>query len=297
MTWPEAEVNIGESLIAELLADQHPELAGLDLLEVASGFDNSIWRLGSDLVVRLPRRAAAVPLMLNELKWLPRFAPQLPLTISAPIRRGEPSALFEWPWSVALWIEGIPGNTVDVATAGASATLLGTFLRSLHQPAPVDAPTNLFRGVSLRALESAFTTRLRAIDAGVLDHAVVSDLWESAASARPAQTPPVWIHGDMHPANAIFHDGRLVGVIDFGDLCGGDPATDLAGALLSLPFEALAAFFTAYGEVDRASVRRTIGWALHFGVMFILLGASDEPTYGPIGQRAIENSVALAQSL
>ena len=290
-------MNIDVSLVAELLAHQHPDLASLELREVTSGFDNSIWRLGTDLVVRLPRRAAAVPLLLNELKWLPRFAPYLQLRIPAPIRTGEPSDLFEWPWAVVPWIDGVPGNNVDAATAGASAGLLGTFLRSLHRPAPADAPTNLYRGVPLRDLESAFTARLLTIDHDVLDHIAVRTLWDNAASAVASRTPPLWIHGDMHPANAVYDEGRLVGILDFGDLCAGDPATDLAGALLSLPFEALHNFFTSYGEVDGATLRRTIGWALHFGVMFILLGASNEVTYGPIGFRAIENSVVLAQSL
>jgi hypothetical protein len=86
-------------------------------------------------------------------------------------------------------------------------------------------------------------------------------------------------------------------VIDFGDMCAGDPATDLAGGLLALPYESLDEFFRAYGAVDDAMLRRTLGWAVHFGLMFVLLGESDEPTYGPIGYRAIENAVAFARAL
>ena len=44
------------------------------------------------------------------------------------------------------------------------------------------------------------------------------------------QGPPVWLHGDLHPANVVVSDGTLSGVIDFGELCAGDPATDLAAA-------------------------------------------------------------------
>ena len=84
-------------------------------------------------------------------------------------------------------------------------------------------------------------------------------------------------------------------MIDFGDLCAGDPATDLAGGLLALPRESLEEFFRAYGATDDATIRRTLGWAVHFGLMFVLLGESDEPTYGPIGHRAIENAVAFAR--
>jgi aminoglycoside phosphotransferase (APT) family kinase protein len=108
---------------------------------------------------------------------------------------------------------------------------------------------------------------------------------------------PQWIHGDPHPANLIFRDEQLVGVIDFGDLCAGDPATDLAGGFLALPYESLGAFFDAYGTVDEATLRRTLGWAVHFGLMFVLLGQSDEPTYGPMGYRAIENAAAFQDTL
>jgi aminoglycoside phosphotransferase (APT) family kinase protein len=92
-------------------------------------------------------------------------------------------------------------------------------------------------------------------------------------------------------------DGALVGVIDFGDLCAGDPATDLAGGLLALPGESLDSFFHAYGDLDEATRRRTLGWAVHFGLMFLLLGESDEPTYGRIGRRALSNAIEYSRAL
>ena len=86
-----------------------------------------------------------------------------------------------------------------------------------------------------------------------------------------------------------------MGVIDFGDMCAGDPATDLAGGFLTLPFESIDGFFATYGPVDRATMQRTLGWAIHFGLMFILLGESDELTYGAIGYRGLENALAYAK--
>ncbi|HAW29186.1 MAG TPA: aminoglycoside phosphotransferase, partial [Planctomycetaceae bacterium] len=52
--------------------------------------------------------------------------------------------------------------------------------------------------------------------------------------STPASTNRVWLHGDLHPRNVIIRDGTLVGVIDWGDLNGGDAATDLACAWLLL---------------------------------------------------------------
>ena len=49
------DVDIDEALVRTLLHNQHPDLAGLELREVAGGWDNRMWRLGEDLAVRLPR--------------------------------------------------------------------------------------------------------------------------------------------------------------------------------------------------------------------------------------------------
>ncbi len=292
MRWPSAEVDVSADLVRELVRRQHPDLGG-DVREMTPGFDNSIWRLGADLVVRLPRRQVAVALIENEQRWLPELAPRLPLSVPTPIRVGRPSELFSWPWTIAKWIEGTPGNLVEPRVLGAAAADLGGFLRALHRDAPADAPANEFRGVPLRSHEENFQHRLDDVGASI-DRDRVLEVWETSIAATARGAKPQWIHGDPHTANLILREDALVGVIDFGDLCAGDPATDLAGGFLSLPIETIDAFLHAYGEVDDATIRRTLGWAVHFGLMFILLGESDEPTYGPIGYRAIENALTFA---
>ena len=146
----------------------------------------------------------------------------------------------------------------------------------------------------LHAFDEQFRGRLH--DSGAtLESAEVLHIWESALGAA-GWWAPQWIHGDPHPANLIFDDATLVGVIDFGDLCAGDPATDLAGGFLALPHESIESFLRAYGVIDDATLLRTLGWAVHFGLMFILLGESEEPSYGVIGHRAIRNAVSFARS-
>lgn len=88
-----------------------------------------------------------------------------------------------------------------------------------------------------------------------------------------------------------------MGVVDFGDLCAGDPATDLAGGLMSLPFEHLDAFFSTYGTLDEATVRRSVGWALLFGVMMVSLGLHERHSYLDVGRRALANASALSVTL
>ncbi len=283
-------MTIDGALVKDLLRRQHPDFADFEILEAASGFDNTLWRLGDDYVVRLPRRAIGAVLMEHELRWLPELAPRLPLQIPVPIRAGVPSSQFGWPWSISKWIDGSPGNFMPETTLCNGAEPLGAFLRSLHTDAPAAAPVNDFRSVPLRRHESSFLERLRDVGDEV-DHDEVVLVWRNALDTPPSSKANVWLHGDLHPANTIFRDDGLVGVIDFGDLCGGDPATDLAGGLMAFPFASLSRFLSEYGSIDLATQRRMVGWAVHFGLMFILLGRGIEPSYGPIGHRAINNAI------
>ena len=296
MRWPDAEIEVSADLVKELVRDQHSDLVFGDVREMAPGFDNTIWRLGDDLVVRLPRRQAAVPLIESEQRWLPELAPRLPLAIPTPVRVGRPSERFPWPWTIARWIEGTPGNAVDPSSRGHAATPLGEFLRSLHCDAPAEAPTNEFRSAPLSRHDAGFRGRLEETGRAVDEESALR-IWRAALDTGTWEGAPQWIHGDPHPANLIFNGDVLVGVIDFGDLCAGDPATDLAGGFLAFPFESIDEYLTAYGAIDDATLRRTLGWAVHFGLMFILLGVSDEPTYGPLGLGAVENAIAFARTL
>ena len=56
---PQAEVTIDPSLARALLREQHTDLADFALIEVGEGWDNKLFRLGNDLAVRVPRRAAS----------------------------------------------------------------------------------------------------------------------------------------------------------------------------------------------------------------------------------------------
>jgi aminoglycoside phosphotransferase (APT) family kinase protein len=63
-------------------------------------------------------------------------------------------------------------------------------------------------------------------------------------------------HGDLHFRHVLVDDGRTSGVIDWIDLCRGDPALDLQLVWSILPPEARDAFFAAYGDVDGTTLLR-----------------------------------------
>lgn len=292
---PPAEVALDEGGVRALLVAQHPDLAERPLSRVAEGWDNATWRLGRDLAVRLPRREVAVGLTLRELRHLPQLAARLPVATPVPVRAGAPCAGFPWPWLVVRWVEGVPAAHEPLSSAAAAP--LGRALRALHAPAPEGAPANPFRGVPLRVREASWAVRrasvagteaARALDLDALDAA-----WRSALQA-PEHTEPVWLHGDLHPRNTIGRGGALAGIIDWGDLCAGDRATDLAAAWMLLPLEAHGAFWEAYGTPSAAVWTRARAWAAALGMVLLDTGLADDPVFARIGTRTLERVAASA---
>ncbi|HMO58996.1 MAG TPA: aminoglycoside phosphotransferase family protein [Roseiflexaceae bacterium] len=285
---PQAEISIDMALVARLLADQHPDLADLPLCPFDTGWDNVMFRLGDQLVVRLPRRAAAAALIRHEQQWLPQIAERLTLPIPVPWRIGRPAPGYPWYWSIAPWLKGAPAD--DHPISASQAPILGAFLRSLHVAAPAEAPANPVRGVPLSARAAAVEARMANL-AGRTDliTAMIRQHWQ-AALAAPIDLPPTWLHGDLHPRNILLHEGRLSGVIDWGDITAGDRATDLAAIwmLCATPDQRERAL-AAYGAPSEATRRRALGWAILFGVMLLDTGLHDHPIHAAIGRQILHH--------
>ena len=283
---PAADVDIDIDLVQGLLADQHPDLAALPLVEMANGWDNMIYRLGAEYLVRIPRRAIAAPLVDHELRWLPELAPRLPLPISAPVRAGRPGRGYPWSWAVLPWLEGEVLAVAPPRDFRAAAVALGSFVRALNQPAPADAPANAYRGTPL--IERDAVTRDRIEQLGtMIDEVAVTASWEQSLDAPVWSGVPMWLHGDLYPANLLVHDGELAAVIDFGDICGGDPASDLAAAWMSLPNAEHGTFRAAAGDPDDATWLRARGWALCHAIA-VLQNAADNPLMMQIGRNTLD---------
>jgi aminoglycoside phosphotransferase (APT) family kinase protein len=102
------------------------------------------------------------------------------------------------------------------------------------------------------------------------------EVWADAAAADLWNGPPVWTHGDIHSANALTTDGILSGIIDFGELCAGDPAADLAAAWVLLPDGGAEACFAHYPLISESLIRRSRGWAIIRALLQIEVGYSGE---------------------
>jgi aminoglycoside phosphotransferase (APT) family kinase protein len=294
---PAAEIAIDETLVRRLITAQAraiPDVDDLRLEYVEDGWDSSVWRLGDDYAVRLPRRAVAAPLVESEHRYLPAIAERLApsgVGVPAPIVRGGPTADYPWRWSIVPWFDGGSAMRVPRPLRSTWAEPLAAALVAMHVPAVGAFPANPFRGIPLARRADGVAQRfaaLRAADAEDRDDVdALQAVWESGLAAAPWSHGPLWIHGDLHPGNVIVRDRELVALIDFGDLTAGDPAYDLGFGWLAFDPDGREAFRAATDHrYDEATWARAHGWAAAEVLMF-LSHTDDDPEYLAFGREAL----------
>jgi aminoglycoside phosphotransferase (APT) family kinase protein len=274
----EADINV--SLVGRLLAAQFPQWADLPLEPVHSaGTDNAIYRLGDGMAVRLPRIPGATGQAEKEHQWLPRLAPVLPLAIPVPLAKGTPAEGYPWHWSVYRWLEGETATIGRIADPRQAATDLARFVAALQRIDPTGGPPpgahNFFRGVPLAMRDDPTRDAIASLRS-TLDAGAVTAAWEAALQAPVWQGSPVWIHGDLSAGNLLVKRGRVSGVIDFGGLGVGDPASDLIVAWSLFSAETRDVFRTEL-LVDDATWARGRGWALSVALIALPYYQSTNP--------------------
>jgi aminoglycoside phosphotransferase (APT) family kinase protein len=282
------ELDVDEALVRRLLAEQFAEWAQLPLRRVpSSGTVNAMFRLGDELVVRLPFVEWGAGGIQQEARWLPRLAPHLPVAIPAVRAVGMPGLGYPCPWLVLDWIPGEHPEPGRLQRPEALATDLVAFVRALRAIDPTDAPIG-HRGFTLRRFDEPVRDSLRAAG-DLVDEATILRLWEQALGADPYDGPPVWVHGDLLPANVLLQSGRLSAVLDLGAAGVGDPACDLMAAWSVLPAAERHGFREAL-DADAASWSRGRGYA-------IVQAAVALPYYRDTNPGMVQNSLRILTEL
>ncbi|GLH96355.1 aminoglycoside phosphotransferase family protein [Phytohabitans aurantiacus] len=252
------------SVVRRLIARQFPQWAHLPVRPVAAGgWDNQTFHLGDRMSVRLPTAREYALAVAKEHRWLPVFAPRVPLPISVPLAMGEPDEGYAFHWSVYEWIDGESAGVDTIGDLTEFADSLAAFLVALRHVDPAGGPEpglhNWFRGGPVEVYDSQTRWALGELD-GQIPRDRVTAVWQSALRS-PWDGRPVWFHGDVALGNLLVRDGRLAAVIDFGTCGVGDPACDLAIAWTLLSGASREAF-RARLDVDSATWARGRGWAL-----------------------------------
>ena len=280
------ELEIDEALVHRLLREQFPGWADLPLRPIEpSGTVNAIFSLGQELAVRLPRRDGPIEPGSDELEWLPRLAPLLPVEIPVPVAQGGPSGDYPWFWEIHTWVEG---ETVAVGEIDAiqAAVDLAALVRALQAVDPAGAPPG--RGIPLADRDEQSRYWLARFEGP----AAVREEWERALAAPPWDGPPVWHHGDLDPRNWLVRGRRITGVIDWGTMGVGDPACDVMVAWKLHSPSARDAFREAL-PTDDATWARARGWALSQAVAAL---AYYTPENNPSLYREAESWLGLVLS-
>jgi aminoglycoside phosphotransferase (APT) family kinase protein len=267
------EVEIDAALVARLLTEQFPHWAGTPIEVVtSSGTDHVAFRVGTDLVARLPRTERMQGQTEKDLAWLPRLAPHLPLAIPEPLALGVPGAGYPCTWGVYRWLEGETFDLNRLTDPSAAAHQLAEFIHRLQAIDITDAPRPpagdpFSRGTPLAPRDALFREALDQIG-DELDTKRVLAAWEDALAADTYTGPPVWMHGDLMPGNILVADGKLSAVIDFGTARVADPAADLLAAWWLFEGDSRQAFRDAL-NVDRTTWTRARGWIMSLVIIAI----------------------------
>jgi aminoglycoside phosphotransferase (APT) family kinase protein len=273
------KADITADVVSCLVNSQFPQWSGLEIRPVElDGWDNTTFRLGDAMSVRLPSHERYVPQIDKEHRWLPVLAPQLPLPIPKPIAKGAPGCGFPAPWSIYGWLPGEPAVVTGVNDYERLAADLGQFLTALQRVNAEDGPPPGAHSFNRGGPVAAWDEQTRATIAGLgdeIDDRGALAVWE-AALATEWDGPDLWVHGDVTGSNLLLDDDRLCGVIDFGCAAVGDPACDLTPAWTM--FEgASRARFRATVRADTGPWARARGWALWKALIDIPGRPFDDP--------------------
>lgn len=284
------EFEINNALVKRLLTEQFPQWSHLSLQEVPSiGTDNALYRLGNDLLIRLPRIDWAVGDVTKEYEWLPKIAPFLPVAIPEPIAKGSPTLKYPWPWGIYKWLEGsnpIVGQIHDPRTL---TNDLVSFIRAMHSINLPNGPISN-RGVPLKEKQDIEVRKALKQLAGMIDIPAVTAIWEEVIQVPNWSKSPIWVHGDLSPGNLLMQNGRLSAVIDFGNLGIGDPACDLIIAWNLLP-ASMRSIFRKEIDVDDATWQRGRGWALSCALIALPYYKDTNPGLANNAQYVIEEII------
>lgn len=257
-------LTVDSDTVRRLVDEQFPQWEHLPIKPVRpGGWDNFTFRLGDEMLVRLPSAAEYALAVEKEHHWLPELATQLPVPIPAPLGLGEPGAGYPLRWSIYNWLPGASADRSAMTDPTELAEDLTGFLATLRGVDAAGGPRpgihNWYRGATLRTYDETTRSALVYVE-GHIDVDVAAAAWADALAAR-WDGVDVWFHGDLAAGNLLLDGGRLAAVIDFGTCGVGDPSCDLAIAWTLLTPSDRQLLRDRLG-IDDPTWARGRGWAL-----------------------------------
>lgn len=280
------QIVVTPATVARLVGEQFPDWRRMPVAAVRShGTVNAIFRIGPDLVARLPLEGSTgggvtsggiagtgshmnLPAavvegtrreLLGEMEAARRLRLVSPVATPEPVALGAPGTGYPLPWSVYRWVPGTPaGETRDADTPRFAEQLAGFVNAVRALPSGGRTFEGSRRGGRLTEHDTYVSEGLRR-SAGLIDTARLAALWDRLRTSARTE-PDVWTHGDLMPGNLLLDERGLSGVIDVGQLAVADPALDLQPAWNLFTQRPRDAYRAALG-CDDAMWERGMGWA------------------------------------
>jgi aminoglycoside phosphotransferase (APT) family kinase protein len=247
------EADTSPNVADALIRAQMPELAGIPLRRITrSGTENALYKLGEDLLLRLPLTPDSAANVKREALWLEKLSGALGLRIPDVVAIGEPDDTYPFRWLVQRWLPGADALQAPPMQLSEAADALVALIRALR--AFPELPERGRRGGPIAVRDGEFRRSL-AQCAGLIDVDRAGAVWEEGLAAGEWYGSPVLLHADLIPSNLLVTDGRLSAVIDFASTTSGDPAYDLIPAWFVLDRAGRARFLDGIGA-DEAMIRR-----------------------------------------
>ncbi|WP_082696921.1 phosphotransferase family protein [Kocuria rosea] len=216
----------------ERIAAAFPDLRWSRARRITEGWDHVVVVLDDALVFRFPQEPPYTEALGREIAVLDHLAPRLPVRIPRYDRVAPDGSFAGYPLLPGRTLQPEVLASLDAAARGALVAQLAGFLSALHTAPVPGTPLARVPASSLAEdqadVRSAATAHLPAVlTAAELEE--VERILADVDALLAAELPAVVVHNDVYSRHLLWDDAAArLGVIDFSDMCLGDPAVDFA---------------------------------------------------------------------
>lgn len=237
-------IDIKESLVRELISSQCAlKVHAIEL--IGEGYDNSAFLVNHKFVFRFVHREQLSPTcMANEITLLPYLFEHLSFPLPHLTLIGHPTATYPFQFAGYEMLAGelLTEHQIPLVENPEFATILGTWLKELHVLPILSAHKNLIQGEhdwrldvahrTQRVLETITKYKQYFIDAG-FETAMLIEKMNSFQDLDVGCDNECYVHGDLYAKHILVKkNGLPAGLIDWGDVHVGHPATDLSVGMM-----------------------------------------------------------------
>ena len=216
----------------ERIAAAFPDLTWSEARRITEGWDHVVVVLDDALVFRFPQEAPYTEALAREVEVLDHLAPRLPVRIPRYDRVAPDGSFAGYPLLPGRTLQPEVPASLDGAARGALVDQLAGFLSALHTAPVPGTPLERVPASFLAEDQDDVRSAAAAHLPGVLTPAELREVDRILAEVDAllaAELPEVVVHNDVYSRHLLWDDDAArLGVIDFSDMCIGDPAVDFA---------------------------------------------------------------------